>query len=546
MKTKLKSLLQQLLQSPRRLPVEAALGVVFFIIILLNEESSSWGDKSALVKSIFNVDVVALFFPLVVLSFWLQRVNRWAYYASFFLFIPLMSLNLDPFFGTYGYAFTFVLAALLLILGNRRMDNRTFAAHALHVITQTFFGFLITCILHAAVLAIVQSICYIFGFDGPWHLYEYITYFIWLVPAPQICFTLIRQDEDKDEDPPRILQLILNYILSPAIIIYTVILYVYFIKITLQWDLPKGDVAWLVMGFISIALAGRIVQTILSPRYYEWFYRHFTLIAIPPLIMYWVGSLYRIRLYSFTESRFYLMVAGMLMTLFVLMLFRKYTRRYQLMALIFGVAIIVFTYIPGISAKSIGLSCQKQRLKEFFTELKLTDNKTGKLKDKIDISNFHQDSLMCEKYKELCSVVRYVRDEIGDDKFSNKYGKWTFTNSDFYYEKKIVSYSDKWYDKEFYTVDLGEYRIMQPECNYRLSFEDMIIQIKESGNDSLVLQYPINDIIRQDTSLLSHPEQLFSYHNDSLMLVIDQFCLDDSIVSYVNNLNFNIFKKIKK
>ena len=132
MKTKLKSLLQQLLQSPRRLPVEAALGVVFFIILLLNEESSSWGDKSALVKSIFNVDVVALFFPLVVLSFWLQRVNRWAYYASFFLFIPLMSLNLDPFFGTYGYAFTFVLAALLLILGNRRMDNRTFAAHALN------------------------------------------------------------------------------------------------------------------------------------------------------------------------------------------------------------------------------------------------------------------------------------------------------------------------------------------------------------------------------------------------------------------------------
>ena len=32
MSTKLKSLLQQLLQSPRRFPVELALGVVFFII----------------------------------------------------------------------------------------------------------------------------------------------------------------------------------------------------------------------------------------------------------------------------------------------------------------------------------------------------------------------------------------------------------------------------------------------------------------------------------------------------------------------------------
>ena len=417
MNTKLKSLWQLLLQSPRRFPVELTLGVVFFIIAVWDSETHEWNEKTLQFESAVNGDILWLFVPLMALTFWLHRVHRWAYLASFFLFLPLMALDLNPFLWTYGFAFTYVLAAILLIVGNRRLDNRSFAAHALHVVTQMFFGLLISCILYMAVLAITASFFYIFGVDEPRHFYEHIAQFIFFVLAPQICCTLVRQNEDEVEEPFKILRLILNFILSPAVIIYTVILYTYFIKIVFEWDLPKGGVAWMVMGFITVALIGRVAQSILSQRYYDWFYSRFTLIAIPPLIMYWIGSIYRIRLYSFTESRFYLLVAGVLMTLFVLMLFRKRTRRYQLMALIFGAAIILFTYIPGISAKSIGLTCQKQRLTELISELKLTDAKTGKLNDDLDMRSIKQDSLMCERYKDVTSVIKYVRDEIGDKEF---------------------------------------------------------------------------------------------------------------------------------
>ena len=158
MNTKLKTLLQQLLRSPRSFPVEAALGVVFFIIAVLDLESSSWDEVSAHMKSCVNGDILWLFAPLMVLTFWLQRVNRWAYLASFFLFIPLMALNLKPFLWTYGFAFTYVLAAILLVVGNRKMDNRSFASHALHVVTQMAFGLLISGILNLVVIAIVACI----------------------------------------------------------------------------------------------------------------------------------------------------------------------------------------------------------------------------------------------------------------------------------------------------------------------------------------------------------------------------------------------------
>ena len=546
MNTKLKIMLQQLLHSPRRFPVEFALGIAFFVIAVWDSESSTWNETVARMESAINGDILWLFVPLMALTFWLHRVNRWAYFASFFLFLPLMALDLKPFLWTYGFAFTYVLAGILLVVGNKRMDNRPFAAHALHVVTQMFFGLLITGILNLAVMAIVASFFYIFGVDEPKHFYEHIYQFIWFVLAPQVCCTMIRQNEDEVSEPFKVLRLILNFILSPAVIIYTVILYTYFVKIVFEWDLPKGGVAWMVMGFITAALIGRVAQSILSQRYYDWFYRRFTLIAIPPLIMYWSGSIYRIRLYSFTESRFYLMVAGMLMTLFVLMLWKKRTRRYQLMALIFGAAIIIFTYIPGISAKSIGLSCQKQRLTQLISEMKLTDAKTGKLNDEIeDMRRIRQDSLLCEQYKDVTSVISYVRKEIGKDEFKKQYGEWTYSEYSFNNNEDSVNVNVR---NNVYIrkkpVELGKYTMMLPQEAYQYNFNDQIVTITQ-GENNVVLRYPIQEVIRQDTMLLHHPEQLLTYRNDSLMLVLEGICFENTVVTDVRYFGLQLFKKKK-
>ena len=300
------------------------------------------------------------------------------------------------------------------------------------------------------------------------------------------------------------------------------------------------------MGFITVALVGRVAQSILSQRYYDWFYKRFTLIAIPPLIMYWIGSIYRIRLYSFTESRFYLMVAGVLMTLFVLMLFRERTRRYQLMALIFGAAIILFTYIPGISAKSIGLTCQKQRLTELINELRLTDAKTGKLNDDLDMRSIRQDSLMCERYKDVTSVISYVRNEIGDKEFDAKYGKWAHSEYSFSYDKangkSIVprNSGDITYTRRK-PVELGEYTILLPSKAYEYNFNNQKVIITQDKDT--VLEYPIQKIIRQDTMLLHHPEQLLTYRNDSLMIVLGGICIEDTVITDVRYYGLQLFKK---
>lgn len=524
MKTKIRTILKQLLRSPLEFPVEAAMGLLFFLISAWHTGHAEWDEVKGEMASGVNADILMLFVPLLVLTFWLHKVNRWAYMASGLLFLPLMALNLKPFLLTYGFGFTYVLAAILLLLDVRRMDNRSFAAHALHVVTQLFFGLIISGVFTGAVIAIVASFLYIFGIDTPMHLYEYIWEFIWFFIAPQVCCTFLSQYEDGVGEPAKMLRLILNFILSPAVIIYTVILYAYFIKIAITWDLPKGGVAWMVMGFVTVALTGRLMQYVLKEHYYDWFYNRFSWIAIPPLIMYWIGSIYRIHLYSFTESRFYLMVAGALMTLFVLMLLWRSSRRFQLMALIFGVAIIVFTYIPGISAKSIGFKCQEARLRLYISDLKLMDSQTGKFVKELNVEDICKDSLLCSKYKEVCSIIQYVRDDMGRDAFIKQYGEWSWYDSNF----DVTHVRD--FDVERYCtlrepLDLGNYNIMLPVSEYDIINIDGKITVKK--NDKIVLVYPFEERITSNPKLLELPDSLYKYHNDSLMLVVKGIYVND-------------------
>lgn len=538
MNIKIKDILIQLLRSPREFPVEAAMGLAFFCISAWHTELAQWNEATHESTSGINADILWLFVPLLVLTFWLHKVNRWAYVVSGLLFLPLMALNLKPFLWTYGFGFTYVLAAILMLVGVRRMNNRSFAAHALHVVTQLFFGVVISGLLTAATLAIIASFLYIFGIDEPKHIYEHIYQFIWFFIAPQVCCTLISQDEDEVKEPAKVLRLILNFILSPAVIIYTVILYVYFIKIVLVWDLPKGGVAWMVMGFVTAALAGKLMQYILKEHYYDWFYKHFTWIAIPPLIMYWIGSIYRIRLYSFTESRFYLMVAGVLMTLFVLMLLWRRTRWYQLMALIFGAAVIVFTYIPGISAKNIGFACQKARLQQYINDLGLLDAKTNKFVQKLNLDEIRKDSVQRSQYQEVCSIIEYVRNDMGRDAFTEEYGKWSWYDSEFDANQVDYAREDSVCSKP---VNLGKYNIMLPNNDSRLAEEGDTIIVKRG--DKVILVYPINDRIRRNPQLLDQPDSLFTWHNDSLMLVLRSFNVNNKGEVRANTWSYQVFRK---
>ena len=116
--------------------------------------------------------------------------------------------------------------------------------------------------------------------------------------------------------------------------------------------------------FMALALLCYLLRLQLEKRHFEWFYKAFPAIAIPPLILLWIGVIRRISDYGITEPRFYVLLIAILLTIFTAMLVKKKTRNFQLMTLILAAALILFTYIPGIRAKDFERRSQAGRIED--------------------------------------------------------------------------------------------------------------------------------------------------------------------------------------
>jgi hypothetical protein len=82
---------------------------------------------------------------------------------------------------------------------------------------------------------------------------------------------------------------------------------------------------------------------------------------------------------------------------------------------------------------------------------------------------------------------------------------------------------------------------MLPQKAYQYNYIDQTVTICQ--DEKTVLEYPIMKVIRQDTMLLHHPEQLLTYRNDSLLLVLEGICIEDTAVTEVRYYGLQLFKK---
>ena len=84
---------------------------------------------------------------------------------------------------------------------------------------------------------------------------------------------------------------------------------------------------------------------------------------------------------------------------------------------------------------------------------------------------------------------------------------------------------------------------MLPSKTYEYDYKEQTVII--TMDKDTVLEYPIQKIVSQDTSLLRHPEQLLTYRNDSLMLVLEGVCIKDTVITDVRYYGLQLFRKQK-
>ena len=402
-------------------PVESALCFTYFLIRAFRVSIGN-----ALKDSGLDIDVGQLFVwfvPHFVLCYTLHlfkkrhKLLEILYHLSWFVWIPLLLWISDA--HEWSIAISYLLAGLALIAGSEKMDNERFGHHIISVIIKLSEGLMIGLLLWGIIYAVIASLDFLFALSLKDGWYSYPSIVNWMIITPLLCCTLLSESSGFT-NVENLLRIVVDRVLSTALIIYTVILYGYMIRILVRWELPNGGVSYMVLAFLFVALLCYQLRVLVKNRHYEWFFKFFPVIAMLPLLLLWIGIFRRIGEYGITEDRFYLLVLAALMTLFVDMLAWKRTRRFQWMVLILATSAILFTFIPGIRARDFGIRSQMSRLDKLLPEV-LEDGKFPKISDYHELA---KDTVRCKSIVESYGAWAYLNDQMDSISFQQRYGTY--------------------------------------------------------------------------------------------------------------------------
>lgn len=301
-----------------------------------------------------------------------------------------------------------ILTPLALLACRRAVDNRRFVADAVIYLRSGILAMLFAYVAYGLFEAILWSAAYIFGFgDAEWvaHLSMDLLFTTQFFVAPMLFLMMFDRWENAGIVGSRILEVLLNWVVSPAVTIYAAILYLYMAKILVTWTLPEGGVAYLVFGFTMTALVVKAMRTLLEKRTFDWFYDRFSLVSLPIVALFWVGVARRIGEYGLTEPRIYLVVCGGVMTVCVLLFLSRRAGRYLWVVLAAMTAFAALAYIPCLEPERVAVRSQLQRAERVAERLGRLDDDGRLLLTPMPLA----DTVHKKEYRQLYESLDYIR-----------------------------------------------------------------------------------------------------------------------------------------
>jgi len=197
---------------------------------------------------------------------------------------------------------------------------------------------------------------------------------------------------------------LLTYILIPLLTAYTLVLYLYFIRILVSLGWPSGIVSYLVIfyAFVGILTLFFLMPVLEEKSLTRRFAFIFPKAIYPLLIMMFVAIFMRIGQYGFTENRYFIMVAGFWLT-FTYTWFNLSKKRNGIIPVAVLVILFGVVSIGPLSAFSVSVRSQNNRFMTIAQEANLLDAQS-QLDGTKDVSE-----LSDEKLIELFRIVEYFQ-----------------------------------------------------------------------------------------------------------------------------------------
>ena len=353
-----------------------------------------------------------VFEPMLFIFVYLSRPYSW---YRFSWIVPLVALAIigmtndsAEFYLTSPKFWGANFIALLVLLGfpfeknNQGFTYRNFT-NLFHLGLATAVWLLV----FGLVAAILFTITTLFNVEFSDSFYSHFYTSLGIFTQP-LFFLVFQQRQAKSEMTlNRIFEILVNFVLAPALMIFTVLLYAYVVQIIFEGVLPKGMLANITLPYLLGGLGVYALRSICAKARWETFFKFYPYLAIVPIVLLWLAIDRRISAYAWTEQRIYLVALATAITIAYAILTVPKIRQYRLISAVVMVAIFSMTWV--VKPKEIAYQSQTERFEQLLTKLNLSDS-SGKIRDDVDfierLENMPKSDL--KDWKELDSVSDYL------------------------------------------------------------------------------------------------------------------------------------------
>ena len=216
-----------------------------------------------------------------------------------------------------------------------------------------------------------------------------------------------------DYQPEKFQVAIVRYILLPLTAIYTLILYIYGLKIIVTGVMPKGEICFMVAAltaavylllFLLKALDG---SQNAEDRLTRLSLKFFPLAMLPLLVMMSVAIGERIEQYGMTVARLYVLTFNIWAYITAIYLFATRSRNTNAVAMSFAIIFLLTSIIPGVNYTSLVQHYMRNRVFSLLenagvdkSQLPLSHKQFEEIHDKMD----------AEDWRDITSKLRYLDD----------------------------------------------------------------------------------------------------------------------------------------
>ncbi|TVZ52565.1 DUF4153 domain-containing protein [Dokdonia sp. Hel_I_53] len=318
------------------------------------------------------------------------------------------------------------------------------------------------------------------------------------------------------------IEVFVKFILIPLAALYILILYVYAVKIVLQWELPKGWVSYLIIALAALLF---LIQFIMHPvriTHDSSIIRKFQPLSywlfLPLLFLFYVAIYKRIADYGITESRYFLIVIAIFITgaMTYLIFSRKKQLRYLPMALAVSALLSSFGFWGAFSVSERSQTRQFEQVYKKFKEAKLNSALVSAedYKRFLSISNFLIDHKALHRTENILgynptastteltawSLRKNVMDslQISVEKKTNLNTRRYFRRG----ERQVLNISGYDYYKEVSFESSSSITNPQEINDYQFLLEQNPSKIMVTKNEVIILEIPLGTFTQE---LLERP-----------------------------------------